>query len=81
MQVTGLTIEQVTAWFMAQNFPAIEAGKFFHYYNAKGWRIGQHPIQDWQAAARNWILKIPQFSAAVPGAFRSTALKDYAEPL
>ena len=40
-----------------------EARRFYSHYQANGWRVGSNPMQDWQAAAENWLLKIPQFNS------------------
>jgi len=48
------------------------------------------PIQDWQAAARNWVLNAPAFAKTqkvvvpdqpTPGQLNITSSKNYAEPL
>jgi hypothetical protein len=28
--------------------------RFFDYFASKGWRVGNAPMKDWKAAARNW---------------------------
>ena len=28
--------------------------EFFDFYESKGWRVGNAPMKDWKAAARNW---------------------------
>lgn len=33
---------------------AVEAQRFFDFYEAKGWRVGSQPMKDWQAAVRTW---------------------------
>jgi len=33
-----------------------QAPRFVNYYQSNGWKVGRHPMQDWQAAARNWLL-------------------------
>jgi uncharacterized protein YdaU (DUF1376 family) len=33
----------------------IDAAAFVDFYTAKGWRIGNTPMKDWQAAVRNWV--------------------------
>ena len=33
-----------------------QAERFVNYYQSNGWNVGRHPMQDWQAAARNWLL-------------------------
>ncbi len=33
---------------------AIDPQRFFDFYEAKGWRVGNQPMKDWQAAVRTW---------------------------
>jgi hypothetical protein len=28
--------------------------KFYNYEESKGWKVGNAPMKDWQAACRNW---------------------------
>ena len=49
--------EEVMAFFKNENWPAIEAEKFFHYYKGINWMIGKAKITDWQATAKTWILR------------------------
>lgn len=35
----------------------VEAQKFHNYYTATGWKIGKSNLENWEAAARNWIIK------------------------
>ena len=80
-------LSQVTAFFSAQNRPKIEAEKFFNYYQSNGWRVGKNPMKNWQAAARNWMLNMNQFtpptgtSSPIPGILQAPPIKDYSEPL
>ena len=32
----------------------VDAQRFFDFYEAKGWRVGNQPMKDWQAAVRTW---------------------------
>ena len=32
----------------------IDGQRFFDFYEAKGWRVGNQPMKDWQAAVRTW---------------------------
>ncbi|WP_211302158.1 hypothetical protein, partial [Chitinophaga niastensis] len=53
------TLSEVQEFFNAHVYPEVEADKFFHYYQANGWRQGGKTlITDWQAAAHKWILNI-----------------------
>ena len=65
-----------------------EASRFFNYYQANGWRVGRHPMADWPAAARNWLLNADRFKtpSATPLVGAATRLhsggtKNYHEPL
>ena len=79
-------IEEVLAYFSEQEFPALEANKFFNYFQSIGWLVGgKTPMADWPAAARNWMLNAPKY-VANERSDRSKHLdtsseKDYAEPL
>lgn len=47
-------LEDVTSYFNEQKAP-LEAEAFHDYYTSKGWKVGNAPMRDWQAAARNWV--------------------------
>jgi uncharacterized protein YdaU (DUF1376 family) len=34
--------------------PHIEAQKFFHFYQSKGWRVGAQPMKSWHSAMETW---------------------------
>lgn len=68
--------------------PSIEAQKFYNHYKANGWMIGKNKMQDWKAAAENWILKTIEFNGTHQQNHNSTTNhlhtnqnKDYGEPL
>ncbi|WP_298117416.1 transcriptional regulator [Flavobacterium sp.] len=80
------TIENVKSYFREQNFPELEAQKFFNYFSSIGWLVGgKTPMTDWQAAAQNWILNAPKFITNAepnrPKKLNTTTEKDYSEPL
>ena len=33
----------------------IDSGKFFNFYEAKGWLVGKNKMKDWQASIRTWL--------------------------
>ena len=37
----------------------IDPQRFFDFYEAKGWRVGNQPMKDWQAAVRTWESREP----------------------
>jgi hypothetical protein len=55
--------EQVEHYMLTLEHPWLnktagkEAQSFVDYYSALGWQMKAGPIQDWQAAARNWLNK------------------------
>ncbi|MEI3800386.1 MULTISPECIES: hypothetical protein [unclassified Chitinophaga] len=86
------TLPQVQEFFNANVYPSLEAGKFFHHYQANGWRqAGKTLITDWQAAAHKWILNIHPLKivthdkytkqSAGPGRLHVNENKSYSEPL
>jgi len=88
-QKSNPIIEEIKLYFQTQNFPELEAQKFFNYFSSNGWLVGgKTPMIDWQAAAQNWILNAPNFkyNTEIAPVNRSRHLntdtdKDYSEPL
>ncbi len=63
-----------------------EAQKFYNYYQANGWKVGKQKMQNWKAAAKNWMLKAKQFSNPKPQVqkrdnLRTDNNKSYDQPL
>jgi hypothetical protein len=80
------TVEEVINYFREQNYPEIEANKFFNYFKSIGWLVGgKTPMADWPAAARNWMLNAPKFVSNERTdrikSLDTSAGKDYSEPL
>ncbi|MGB3342815.1 MAG: hypothetical protein WBA61_02785 [Aequorivita sp.] len=45
-------------FFEKENWPELEAKKFYNHYQGIGWKVGgKTKIVDWHATARNWMLK------------------------
>ena len=88
-KVIAPKVEEVKSYFLNQNFPELEANKFFNYFSSVGWLVGgKIPMVDWQAAAQNWILNAPKFkhNTDTTPIDRAKNLnignyKNYAEPL
>ncbi|MFA5297467.1 MAG: hypothetical protein WC389_04590 [Lutibacter sp.] len=52
---------EILSFFKNENWPKIEAEKFFNHYQGIGWKIGgKIKIVDWQATAQNWMLKFKE---------------------
>ena len=80
-------LNQVKEYFASQKFPAIEASKFYNYFQSNGWLVGgRTKMKDWQAAARNWMLNANKFAKGKPVKpkvkhLHATTNKNYSEPL
>jgi SOS-response transcriptional repressor LexA len=80
------TIENVKSYFLQQNFPEIEAQKFYNYFSSIGWLVGgKIPMIDWPAAANNWMLNAEKFNSHQIQNHNSnlnvSTNKNYGEPL
>ena len=48
----------ILEFFKKENYPELEAKKFFNHYQGIGWKVGgKTKMVDWQATARSWMLK------------------------
>lgn len=82
-------LEEVKSYFQENNFPELEAQKFFNYFSSNGWLVGgKTPMVDWQAAAQNWMLNSINFNHNTDTTPPNRAKhlntgtdKDYSEPL
>lgn len=77
--------EEVQNYFIEKKYPALEAEKFFYHYESNGWLVGKTPMQNWQAAAENWMIKAQLFGWGkvnpAPGNLHTSNDKNYGEPL
>jgi len=49
---------EVLDFFKKENWPELEAQKFYNHYQSIGWKIGgKIKIENWHASAKNWMLK------------------------
>ena len=57
------TIEELTAYFKEKSdigtggAAAIEAEKFYHFYESKGWKVGKVKMTNWKSAVSGWIAR------------------------
>jgi hypothetical protein len=55
-------ITQVLSFFKKNNYPDLEAKKFFNHYQSNGWLVGGvSPMSDWQSSAHKWMLNAEKF--------------------
>lgn len=50
------TVLQVQEYCTEKGYP-VDAERFVDFYASKGWRVGNTPMKDWQAAVRTWAKK------------------------
>lgn len=56
----------ILRFFKKENWPELEAKKFFNHYQGIGWKVGgKTKIVDWQATARSWMLKADEMNLSV----------------
>ncbi|WP_271424633.1 hypothetical protein [Aequorivita sinensis] len=82
--------KEVISFFLKNNWPKIEAQKFFAHYSAIGWKIGgKIKMTNWHASAKSWMLKSKDLSLkqikSPPSQnqdnLKTTKSKNYKEPL
>jgi hypothetical protein len=80
----------VMAFFKIENWPILEAQKFFNHYQGIGWKVGgKTKIVNWQATAKNWMLKAEEIKnnqtrkpvSQNQDNLKTTKNKSYNEPL
>ncbi|POY36419.1 transcriptional regulator [Solitalea longa] len=82
----------VLQFFQKNNWPEIEAQKFFNHFEANGWKVGgKSAMKNWMAAARNWMINSEEFQknenqsgdsgSPKKGNLHASTSKNYAEPL
>lgn len=45
----------------------MDVDRFMDHYTSNGWRVGVNPMQDWQAAVRNWARKEADYGKTETG--------------
>lgn len=86
-------LEEIKSYFTQNNYPIVEADKFYNHYESNGWLVGgKTPMKNWEASANNWILNSNKFNDGKAnstnnktnnraGNLQATTGKNYSEPL
>lgn len=76
-------LDEVKTFFKSQEFPDLEAQKFFFHFESNGWKVGgKSPMKNWEAAAHNWMLNATRYeSSNKTQSYKSNKTKDYGIPL
>ena len=48
------TIEEIDAEIKLKGYDSIDSEQFFHYNEARGWKIGKQPMQKWRSCLAVW---------------------------
>jgi hypothetical protein len=80
------TMQQLETFFARNQWPDIEAKKFFNHYSSNGWLVGgKTPMANWKASVENWMLNSQNFNnektKTRPGNLHTSTEKNYNEPL
>jgi len=82
--------KEVIDFFKKENWPEIEAQKFYNHYQGIGWKVGgKTKIVNWQATAKNWMIKSQEIKTEQTQKsvsqemdnLKTTKNKNYNEPL
>ncbi|WP_219552117.1 hypothetical protein [Gramella sp. MT6] len=80
----------VIAYFKSEKRSSLEAKKFYNFYESIGWKLNdKHPITNWKACARNWMIKAdemkndqrPNAPSHIRENMDTSQDKNYGEPL
>jgi len=78
--------DEVVNFFREQKWSVQEALKYYHHYEANGWKMGGNlPVQNWKSLAQSWVLKAVEFKKnshkEATDYLKTTKNKDYGQPL
>lgn len=57
---TKPSLDDIKRFCIDNNF-LMDPEKFYNYEESKGWKVGNQPMKDWQAACRNWEKREQEF--------------------
>jgi len=79
-------LENVKTFFRENNSSFQVAEMFFNHFESNGWKVGgKAPMKNWNAAARNWIVRDEKYQtqnrSPAQNRLHVNENKDYSEPL
>lgn len=48
------TVEEVAAYAAEKGYRGFDAGRFWNFYESKGWMVGKNKMTNWRSAVSNW---------------------------
>lgn len=76
---TPPTPEDVRAYCQKKGY-AVDADRFCNFYASKGWRVGNQPMKDWQAAVRTWATRNDARGGERNGNTGQSGIHTYGQP-
>jgi len=72
----------ILEFFKKENWPKLEAEKFYNHYQGIGWKVGgKTKIVDWQATAKSWMLKTDEMKLTQSGKTKNLPLNHFQDNL
>ena len=72
----------ILEFFKKENWPKLEAEKFYNHYQGIGWKVGgKTKIVDWQATAKSWMLKTEEMKLTQRGKTNNLPLNHFQDNL
>lgn len=66
---------EVISYFKSKNSTAIEAEKFWNFYDSKNWFVGKSKMKKWESAASGWIAR----NQEKPNGFKRATAENFSE--
>lgn len=48
------TVEEVAVYAAEKGYRGFDAGRFWNFYESKGWMVGRNKMTNWRSAVSNW---------------------------
>lgn len=48
------TVEEIAAYAAEKGYAGFDAGRFWNFYESKGWMVGKNKMTNWRSAVSNW---------------------------
>lgn len=76
-------LSEAVDFFKSENYPEVEARKFFYHFETNGWKVGgKTPMKNWHTAAHQWMLNTTRYeSESKSKSVKLNNNKGYGEPL
>lgn len=56
------TIEEVKEYADSIGYRGLNAFRWWHFYDSKGWMIGKNKMSKWKSAVQTWFVGSPEWN-------------------